>query len=249
VTLERPEGSLPATTTARIFQGRAGSSYRTRAMLNLRADHAAARDAVGASLDLSTGPLAALAEEWRLLELASRARTREEHLRRPDLGRRLAADSRLRLREAGDHRSDVQIVVGDGLSAAAVDSQVPALLPALTEAGRQRGWRLGRPLVVRQCRVGVMNDIGEILDPRVVVLLIGERPGLGTAVALSAYLGYRPRPGDTDAQRNLIASIHPDGLGTQEACDRIVALVTVILAASASGTAISGPPPALEAPA
>jgi ethanolamine ammonia-lyase small subunit len=230
-------------TPARIFQGRAGSSYRTRAMLSLRADHAAARDAVRASLDLSSGPLAAL------LPLTSQARSRDEYLRRPDLGRRLAAASRRRLADEGDHRSDVQLVVGDGLSAAAVDSQAPALLPALTEACRDRGWRPGRPLVVRHCRVGIMNDIGEILDPRVVVLLIGERPGLGTAVALSAYLSYRPRPGDTDARRNLVAGIHPGGLSTGEAHDRIVALVATILTASASGVGIAAPRPALEPPA
>jgi len=245
--LARLPESVPATTPARIFQGRVGSSYRTRAMLSLRADHAAARDAVRAPLDLSAEPLAAFADEWRPLELHSRARTREEYLRRPDLGRRLAATSRQRLTEAGEHRADVQIVIGDGLSATAVHSQVPTLLPALIDACRQRSWRAGHPLVVHQCRVGVINDIGEILDPRVVVLLIGERPGLGTAVALSAYLAYRPRPGDTDARRNLVAGIHPDGLDTSTACDRIVALLASILAASASGTTISDSPPPLEA--
>jgi ethanolamine ammonia-lyase small subunit len=197
-------------------------------MLSLRADHAAARDAVRASLDLSAEPLAALVAQWRPIELSSQAGTRDEYLRRPDLGRRLAAASRQRLADEGDHRSDVQIVIGDGLSAAAVAGQVPALLPALADACVRRGWRLGRPLLVRHCRVGVINDIGEILDPRVVVLLIGERPGLGTAVALSAYLAYEPRPGDTDARRSLVAGIHSHGLGTLEARDRIVAQVSAL---------------------
>jgi len=249
MTPEHPDAaalSLPAATPARIFQGRVGSSYRTGAMLSLRADHAAARDSVRASLDLTTQPLAALADEWRLFELISQTGTRDEYLRRPDLGRRLSVDSRRLLKEAGDQRSDVQIVIGDGLSAAAVGSQVPALLPALVRGCRGRGWRLGRPFVVRHCRVGVMNDIGEILDPGVVVLLIGERPGLGTAVALSAYLGFRPRPGDTDARRNLVAGIHPEGLSTQEACDRIVTLVAAILTASTSGTTLAGSHPMLE---
>jgi ethanolamine ammonia-lyase small subunit len=234
--------NLPAVTPARVFQGRVGASYRTATMLALRADHAAARDAVEASLDLAVPAFAPLLADG-LFELATRATSHPEYLRRPDLGRRLSARSRELLAERGDRGRDVQIVVGDGLSAAAVTTQVPVLLPALARACRQRGWSLGRPFVVRHCRVGVMNDVGEILDPRVVVMLIGERPGLATAEALSAYLAYRPRPGDTDARRNLVASIHRNGLPAGAATERIVRLVATILAAEASGTAISEPEP------
>ena len=90
---------------------------------------------------------------------------------------------------------------------------MPALLPLLRQGAGERGWSFGRPFVVRYCRVGVLNDVGELLDPAVVVLLIGERPGLATAESLSAYLAYRPRPGHTDAQRNLISNIHARGVG------------------------------------
>ena len=92
----------------------------------------------------------------------------------------------------------LQIVIGDGLSASAVIAQVPPLLPLLVAEAERRGWRVGRPFVVRYCRVGVLNDIGVVISPQVVVLLIGERPGLATADSLSAYVAYRPRSGDTD---------------------------------------------------
>ncbi|MEJ3747814.1 ethanolamine ammonia-lyase subunit EutC [Actinomycetes bacterium KLBMP 9797] len=231
----------PAMTAARVFQGRVGTSYRTDAMLALRADHAAARDAVRASLDLDAPSLAPLVDQFGIVELGTRARSRAEYLRRPDLGRSLSPQSRQTLRDAGDHGRDVQILLGDGLSAQAVAAQAPALLPALARACAERGWSVGRPFVVRHCRVGVMNDVGELLDPGVVVLLIGERPGLATAAALSAYLAFRPRPGDTDARRNLVASIHRDGLGTAAATERIVGLIAAIQAASASGTLITEP--------
>jgi ethanolamine ammonia-lyase small subunit len=135
-------------------------------------------------------------------------------------------------------------VIGDGLSAAAVARQVPRLLPLLEEEARQRGWRFGQPFVVRYCRVGVLNDIGELLDPAVVVLLIGERPGLATAESLSAYLAYRPRPGHTDAQRNLISNIHARGVTTEAAAQRILSLAERMRQAENSGVAIKEELPA-----
>lgn len=231
----------PAVTPARVFQGRVGTSYRTATMLALREDHAAARDAVRARLDLDTPQLAPLVSQFDLVELDTRVGSHAEYLRRPDLGRVLSPQARQTVRDLGDRGRDVQVVIGDGLSAEAVTAQVPALLPALADACAERGWTFGRPFVVRYCRVGVMNDVGELLDPGVVVLLIGERPGLATAEALSAYLAFRPRPGDTDARRNLVASIHRNGLRTAEAAKRIVELIAAIRIAGASGTAITEP--------
>jgi ethanolamine ammonia-lyase small subunit len=243
--------SVAEVTPARVFRGRAGTSYRTDTLLELRADHAAARDAVHAPLDLSGPALAPLIDEWGLFELASRAGSHAEYLRRPDLGRQLSGQSRQTLREIGDHDRDVQFVIGDGLSAHAVSTHVPALLPHLARACTAHGWTMGRPFIVRHCRVGVMNAVGEILSPRVVVLLIGERPGLATAEALSAYLAFNPKPGDTDAQRNLVASIHRNGLRPQDATGRIIDLIAAILQAGASGTMIAEPdgPVQITAPA
>ena len=132
---------------------------------------------------------------------------------RPDLGRRLSAPARAEIASRRAAGADLQVVIGDGLSVAAVVRQVPALLPLLHAGAERRGWRFGRPFAVRYCRVGVLNDIGELLAPVVLVLLIGERPGLLTAESLSAYMAYRPRSGHTDAERNLISNIHARGCG------------------------------------
>ena len=117
----------------------------------------------------------------------------------------------------------------------AVSRQVPALLPLLYAGAAARGWKTGRAFVVRYCRVGILNEIGELLDPRVVVLLIGERPGLATAESLSAYLAYRPRQGHTDSNRNLISNIHARGVTSTDAADRILNLAAQMMEAGASG--------------
>ncbi|MBX9584912.1 MAG: ethanolamine ammonia-lyase subunit EutC, partial [Gemmataceae bacterium] len=202
-------------TPARVAVGRAGPGYRTATALKLWEDHAAARDAVRAELDLP----AAFGDG--LFWTQTKARSKDEYLLRPDLGRRLDDESRERIVAECPAGVDLQVVIGDGLSAAAVAAHAPAVLDGLRAEANARGWRFGRPFAVRYCRVGVLNDVGELLDPAVVVLLIGERPGLATAESLSAYLAYRPRPGHTDADRNLISNIHPRGVPPAEAGPRV----------------------------
>lgn len=227
-------------TPARILVGRAGSSYRTETLLGLRRDHAAALDAVRVELDMVGDLGQDLVDRFGLFEVATRARSKEEFLMRPDLGRALL-DSALNELEARCPRgADFQVAIGDGLSAAAVAAQVPALLPRLEAGASARLWRFGRPFVVRHCRVGVLNDIGERLDPSVVVLLIGERPGLATAESLSAYMAYHPRAGHTDAQRNLVSNIHARGLLPDEAAGRILELAALMLQRHESGVALAG---------
>jgi ethanolamine ammonia-lyase small subunit len=109
------------------------------------------------------------------------------------------------------------------------------LLPLFVQRAQELGWSIGQPFVIRHCRVGVLNHIGELLQPRVVVLLIGERPGLATAESLSAYMAYRPRPGHTDADRNLISNIHARGVLPGDAANRIVDLVQQMMAKQLSG--------------
>jgi len=140
--------------------------------------------------------------------------------------------------------NDIQIAIGDGLSVTAVAAQVPALLPLLVEGARAHGWTVGNPFVIRHCRVGVLNEIGELLAPKVVVLLIGERPGLATAESLSAYMAYQPRPSHTDANRNLISNIHSRGLNPQTASERILNLAARMMGARISGFCIRGQLPA-----
>jgi ethanolamine ammonia-lyase small subunit len=141
---------------------------------------------------------------------------------------------------------DLQIAIGDGLSAAAVTAQVPALLPLLEAGAKERGWKFGQTFVIRHCRVGVLNDLGDALNPAVVVLLIGERPGLASAESLSAYMAFRPRTGHTDAERNLISNIHARGIAPRAASDRILALAEQMMRAQTSGVAIKEQLPGVE---
>jgi ethanolamine ammonia-lyase small subunit len=225
-------------TPARVLTGRAGVAYRTITQLDLRCDHAFARDAVLAEFDPERDLGADLIERYRLVVVQSQANSKAEYLRRPESGRKLGESARTTIAATCPVASDVQIVVGDGLSVAAVSVQVPRLLPLLVDGVNAREWKLGRPIAVRYCRVGIMNDVGDLLRPEVVVLLIGERPGLATAESLSAYLAYRPRAGHTDAERNLISNIHARGVGHAEAVERILDLIEQMRKAGASGVGI-----------
>ncbi len=227
-----------ARTPARILVGRAGSSYRTETLLALRRDHAAARDAVHAEIDLRADLGGDFVERFGLFEVATRADTRQAYLMNPELGRELAPEARQALTEQCPAGAELQIALCDGLSAAAVVHQVPELLPLLVEQARQRGWAVGRPFFVRHGRVGVLNEIGAVLGPEVAVLLIGERPGLATAESLSAYLAYRPRPGDNDARRNLVCNIHARGVPPAEAVPRILTLAEALRRQRCSGVAV-----------
>lgn len=225
-------------TQARLWTGRAGVSYRTSTVLELRRDHAAAVDAVHAELDLIRDLGTDFVRRFGLFEVTTTAASKTEFLARPDLGRRLNSEAKDLLWKRCPRGTGLQVVIGDGLSATAVATQVPMLLPVLLEAAANRGWQIGQPFVIRHCRVGVLNDIGEQLDPQVVVLLIGERPGLATAESLSAYLAYRPRPGDTDARRNLISNIHSAGVSHEEAVERILSLAGQLRDQQRSGVAV-----------
>jgi ethanolamine ammonia-lyase small subunit len=225
-------------TPARIFAGRAGAAYRTATQLELREAHAAARDAVRAELDLEVVFGAPFIAQWNLFEVSTEARSKEEYLLQPDLGRRLNEEARRALATRCSRENDIQFAIGDGLSVTAVAAQVPSLLPLLVAGARARGWSVGNPFVVRHCRVGILNEIGELLEPKVVVLLIGERPGLATAESLSAYLAYRPDKSHTDANRNLISNIHSRGLKPETAADRIIHFAAQMMAQRVSGFAI-----------
>jgi ethanolamine ammonia-lyase small subunit len=234
-----------ARTPARLLVGRSGSSYRTRTQLELREDHAAARDAVHSELDLDRDFEPDFLKSRGIFLADSRATSKAEYLLRPDLGRRLDQASLEQIRRDCPCGLDLQIAIGDGLSPAAVAAQVPRLLPMLEAGAAGRGWTLGRTFAIRYCRVGILNDIGEALDPSVVVLLIGERPGLATADSLSAYLAYRPRSGQTDAHRNLISNIHDRGTSPEEASVRILDLAQQMMVKTLSGVAIKEEPRAL----
>lgn len=222
-------------TAARIFAGRAGSGYRTSTQLELRRDHAAALDAVHADLDLVRDWGAEFVERWQLFEVQTQATSKAHYLMRPDCGRRLSNAASSTIQQRCPRGVDLQIIIGDGLSAAAVIKQVPLLLPELISEATARGWSIGQTFAIRYCRVGVLNDVGNLLSPRVAILLIGERPGLATAESLSAYFAFQPQTGHTDAQRNLISNIHERGIAAPIAVGRILDLAQQIMQAGQSG--------------
>src|SRR6266436_6122960 len=224
-----------AQTPARLLAGRSGAAYRTNTQLELREAHAAARDAVRTELDLLTNLGDDFVDKWNLFEVCSQATTKDEYLLRPDLGRHLNDASRAEMTERCTTGRDLQIVIGDGLSVTAVAKQVPQLLPLLCEGAKTQGWSVGEIFVIRHCRVGILNDIGELLDPKVAILLIGERPGLATAESLSAYMAYHPKAQDTDANRNLISNIHARGVSTEQAARRILDLAASMRKTQKSG--------------
>lgn len=233
-------------TPARILVGRAGAAYRTATQMELRAAHAAARDAVRTELVLDTAFGPDFAERWGLFEVDTQVTSKDEFLMRPDLGRRFSEAARQEVTKRCPRGCDLQIAIGDGLSVPAVASQVPALLPLLAEGAAARGWKVGQPFLIRYCRVGILNEIGERLNPHVAVLLIGERPGLATAESLSAYMAYRPHAAHSDANRNLISNIHARGVRPQAAATRILDLAARMMEASNSGVEVREQGPSLE---
>jgi ethanolamine ammonia-lyase small subunit len=228
---------IRARTPARIFVDR-GASYSTQMELDLRAAHASAVDAVWEEFDLQKNFPHEFTAQWNLFQVSSQAESKSQFLLRPDQGRKLNEAAISEIAKRCPKSPDIQIVIGDGLSVAAVTAQVPALFPLLHQQLRANGWSIGQSFAVRYCRVGTMNNIGNLLSPRVLVLLIGERPGLATAESLSAYMAYRPQSGQTDADRNLISNIHARGVPPEEAAHRITNLATRMLSLQRSGTTL-----------
>lgn len=228
---------IRARTPARIFVDR-GASYTTQMELELRGAHASAVDAVWAEFDLQKDLPPDFVAQWELFLVSSQAQSKSQFLLRPDLGRKLSDAGKSLIAQRCPRAPDLQIVIGDGLSGAALSEQVPALFPLLQQQARTNGWSIGLGFAVRYCRVGIINDIGDLLAPRVIVLLIGERPGLATASSLSAYMAYCPVSGHTDADRNLISNIHARGVRVEDAADRITNLASHMMALKRSGTAL-----------
>jgi len=221
-----------------LLAGHSGGAYRTSTQLELRAAHAAARDAVRTDFDIEQHLGRELIKKFGIFEAFTQANSKDEYLLRPDLGRRLSTASQDKIATLCPRGTDFQIIIGDGLSTTAVAIQVPALLPLLMDGAVARQWRVGKPFAVRFCRVGILNDIGDLLQPRVAVLLIGERPGLATAESLSAYMAFRPRSGQTDGERNLISNIHSRGIQSEEAATRILNFAAKMMSLQTSGVKV-----------
>jgi len=197
--------ALMASTSARIGVGRAGPRYRTGSLLLFQGDHAVTQDALYRDVDQR------LLDEFNLFTVQTKVSNKQEYLLRPDLGRLLNDDAKRTLNEKCQKNVNVQVVVGDGLSAAAVEANLRQMFPVIRQGVQSAGLTFGTPFFVKYARVGIMNDVGEAVKPDVVILLIGERPGLGRAESMSAYMGYKPKYGDTDADRDVVCNIFENG--------------------------------------
>jgi ethanolamine ammonia-lyase small subunit len=242
---------LREATPARIALGRAGGSLPTREWLEFKAAHAAARDAVHNEFDADglAAEIAALGVEAVVVDSA--APDRFAYLQRPELGRRLkpASQELLNARGGAGAAPELAIIVSDGLSALAAHRQTSAVLAALLPLLSADGWRLAPIVVARFGRVAVEDQIGQLLGAKFALMLIGERPGLGSPDSLGAYLVYGPRVGNTDAHRNCVSNIRPEGLTPAAAARTLHFLLTESRRRRISGTqlkderALDGPLP------
>ena len=231
------DGALRGATPARVALARAGGSVTTADVLRFQVDHAAARDAVHAPLDVETlvGSVRSLGLEVETADSAAAGTA--EFLQRPDLGRRLDPRSRDRLAAIGDERGpvDVAVIVSGGLSAFAVERHAAPVVAELAPRVQKRGFSVGPVVVVRHGRVALQDEIGELLRARLALILLGERPGLGTPDSLGAYLVHDPRPGRTDAERNCVSNIHAGGLSAAAAAETLDYLIAEALRRGVSG--------------
>jgi ethanolamine ammonia-lyase small subunit len=198
--------ALVESTTARIGVGRAGPRYNTASLLLFQGDHAVTQDALYRDVDQK------LLDEFNLFTVQTKVTGgKQEYLLRPDLGRLLSDDAKRIINEKCQKNVNVQLCVGDGLSAAAIEANLRKIFPVIKQGVQTAGLTFGTPFFIKYARVGVMNEVGELIKPDVVILLIGERPGLGRAESMSAYMGYKPKYGDTDADRDVVCNIFENG--------------------------------------
>ncbi len=198
--------ALIASTTARLGVGRAGPRYTTKSLLLFQGDHAVTQDALYRDVDQN------LLDDLGLFTVQTKITGgKQEYLLRPDLGRQLNDEAKRILNESCAKSPNIQLVVGDGLSAAAVEANAREMFPVITQGAKAANLTVGTPFFVKFCRVGVMTDIGDLIKPDVLILLIGERPGLGRAESLSAYMAFRPKAGDNDADREVVCNIFNNG--------------------------------------
>jgi ethanolamine ammonia-lyase small subunit len=235
-----PWGRLRQATPARIGLGRVGDAPPLAAMLDFQLAHARARDAVHTPLD--TAALAEALEGLPHVMVRSRAPDRATYLRRPDLGRRLEPECQDHLRAGA---WDAVFVLGDGLSATAVQRHAPALLRAMLP--KLADWAIAPVVIATQSRVALGDEVGAALGAGLCAMLIGERPGLSAADSLGVYLTYGPRPGRRDSERNCISNIHPaGGLSVEAAATKLAWLMTEARHRRLTGVDLKDDMPAIE---
>ena len=223
---------LKEKTPARLGCGRAGHRYKTLTMLRFRADHAAAQDAVFSQVPED------FAQKNGLIPLQTCCKDKDQYLTRPDLGRKLNEESVQKLRAAIAQKPRVQIVIGDGLSSAAIMANAMDCMAAIRDGLQVKGIQTGDAVFIRYCRVGAGDAVGDVTDCDVVCVLVGERPGLVTDKSMSAYITYRPKSGIPEASRTVVSNIHAQGTPAVEAGAFVAELIDTILKKQNSGVAL-----------
>ncbi len=223
---------LKARTPARLASGRAGPRYKTLTMLRFRADHAAAQDAVFSQVPED------YPKEQALLPVQTRCKDKDMYLTRPDLGRCFDESTQKVLKEVLTPNAQVQLVVGDGLSSAAILANAADCLEAIREGLKGRGISVGKVPFVRYCRVGAGDAIGDVTGCQVVCVLVGERPGLVTDKSMSCYITYGPHTGVSESSRTVVSNIHAQGTPAVEAGAHVAELICKILEKKVSGVGL-----------
>ena len=223
---------LKAKTPARLGSGRAGPRYKTLTMLRFRADHAAAQDAVFSQVSED------FPAQHGMLAVKTRCTDKDQYLTRPDLGRCFDEENGNLIRQGLPKAPRVQIVVGDGLSSAAITANAPDCLAALTDGLKLRGIETGTPLFVRYCRVGAGDAVGDLTGCELVCVLVGERPGLVTDKSMSVYITYKPHTGVSESARTVVSNIHAQGTPAVEAGAYVAQLIETILQRKVSGVGL-----------
>ena len=223
---------LKERTPARLGSGRAGPRYNTLTMLRFRADHAAAQDAVFSQVPED------YAEKMDLLPLQTKCENKDMYLTRPDLGRCFDEENQQKLRSAIPAKPRVQIVVGDGLSSAAILANAADCMAAIRDGLKIRGIETGKGIFVRYCRVGAGDAVGDVTGCELVCMLVGERPGLVTDKSMSAYITYQPHTGVSESARTVVSNIHAQGTPAAEAGAHIAELIETILKKKVSGVGL-----------
>ncbi len=223
---------LKERTPARLGSGRAGPRYKTLTMLRFRADHAAAQDAVFSLLPEDFG------EKNGLVSVKTRCQNKDEYLTRPDLGRIFDEENASVIRAAIPQKPTVQLVIGDGLSSAAIAANAMDCAAAIRDGLKVRGIELGKGIYVKFCRVGAGDAVGDITGCDVVCVLVGERPGLVTDKSMSAYITYKPHTGVSESCRTVVSNIHAQGTPAVEAGAYVAELIETILKKKVSGVGL-----------